>query len=60
MDKLVMDFVRYYPTLIHHTVFIGLLIAGFVALCGCIRFSIAVYRRHKGIYPPATSQMEHH
>ena len=35
-------------------------IAAFVALCGCIRFGIAIWRRHKGIYPPATSQMEGH
>ncbi|OHD70252.1 MAG: hypothetical protein A2W19_07125 [Spirochaetes bacterium RBG_16_49_21] len=59
MDKLVINFVKYYPTLIHHTINIGVLIAGFVALCGCIRFGIAVWRRHKGIYPPATSQMGH-
>ncbi|OHD63828.1 MAG: hypothetical protein A2176_11955 [Spirochaetes bacterium RBG_13_51_14] len=60
MDKMVMDFVRYYPALIHNTVYIGLIMAGFVALSGCIRFGIAVWRRHKSIYPPATSQMEDH
>jgi hypothetical protein len=60
MDKLVTDFVRYYPALIHNVVYIGALIAAFVALCGCIRFGIAIWRRHKGTYPPATSQMEGH
>jgi hypothetical protein len=60
MDKLIINFVRYYPTFIDHVVYIGVLIACFVALCGCIRFGIAIWRRHKGIYPPATSMMKGH
>jgi hypothetical protein len=60
MDQLVIDFVKYYPTFIHHTIYIGAIIAAFIVLCGCIRFGIAIWRRHKGIYPPATSQMEEH
>ena len=61
MDKIVTNFVRYYPGLIYNVVFIlGLLMGGFIVISGCIRFAIAIYRRHKGIYPPATSQMEHH
>jgi len=60
MDKIVMDFVREYPTLIHHVVWIGVIAGSFIALSGCIRFVIAVWRRYKGIYPPATSQMEDH
>lgn len=55
-----MDFMREYHTLVHHTIYIGLLIVGFICLAGAIRFGIAIYRRHKGIYPPATSQMEEH
>ena len=58
MDKLVMNFVRYYPTLIDHTVYIGLLIASFIALCGCIRFGIAIRKRHMGT--DAASQMKRH
>ncbi len=60
MDQIVMDFVREYPTLIHHVVWIGVIAGCFIALSGCIRFGIAVWRRHKGIYPPSTSQMEDH
>lgn len=60
MDTIVQNFLRSYPTLVHHTIWIGILIAGFVAISGCIRFCIAVWKRHKGIYPPATSQMEDH
>jgi hypothetical protein len=60
MDQLVINFVKYYPTLVHHTIYIGAIIAVFIVLCGCIRFGIAIWRRHKGIYPPATSQMEEH
>ncbi|MBN1496184.1 MAG: hypothetical protein JXA07_05405 [Spirochaetes bacterium] len=61
MDKIVTDFAINYPGLIRNVVFIlGLGMGGFIVLCGCIRFCIAVWRRHKGIYPPATSQMEEH
>ncbi len=60
MDAAIINFVRYYPTFIHHTVYIGALIAGFVVLCGCIRFGLAIWRRHKGIYPPATSMTKGH
>jgi hypothetical protein len=60
MDKIVLDFVREYPTLIHHFVWICVIAGCFIALSGCIRFGIAVWRRHKGVYPPATSQMEDH
>ena len=60
MDTIIQNAIRSYPTFVHHTIWIGILIAAFVALCGCIRFGIAVWRRHKGIYPPATSQMEDH
>ncbi len=60
MDRAIMDFMREYHTLVHHTIYIGLLIVGFICIAGAIRFSIAAYRRHKGIYPPATSQMEKH
>ena len=61
MDKIVTDFVRNYPALIHNVVYIlGLGMGGFIVIAGCIRFGIAVWRRHKGIYPPATSQMEEH
>ncbi len=60
MDRFVIDLVREYPLAVHHTIVIGSLICGWVLLTGCIRFGIAVYRRMKGIYPPATSQMEEH
>jgi hypothetical protein len=60
MDKIVENFVRYYPTFIHHFVWICVIAGSFVAISGCIRFAIAVWRRHKGIYPPATSMMEKH
>jgi hypothetical protein len=60
MDKIVINFARDYHLAVHHAVYIALLIAGFVCAAGCIRFGIAVYRRAKGIYPPAASQMEEH
>ncbi len=60
MDQVIMDFMRDYSVFVHNVIYICCIIAGFVALCGCIRFGIAIYRRHKGIYPPATSQMENH
>ncbi len=60
IDKIIGDFIREYQVLIHNTVYIAGLIIAFVCICGMIRFGIAIYRRHKGIYPPATSQMEDH
>ncbi len=60
MDRAIMDFMREYHLLTHHVIYIGTIIACFVALSGMIRFGIAVWRRKKGIYPPAASQMEEH
>ncbi len=60
MDKFISDIIREYHVAVHHTFSIGAIIASWVALTGIVRFAIAVYRRAKGIYPPATSQMEHH
>ncbi len=60
VDKAILDFVREYHVFCENTIWIAVLIASFVALSGCIRFGIAAYRRHKGIYPPAASQMEDH
>jgi|GEM_PF-280756 len=60
VDKAILDFVREYHVLLENTIWIAALIIGFVAICGAIRFGIAIYRRHKGIYPPAASQMEDH
>ena len=60
VDKAILDFVREYHVLCENVIWIGILIAGFVCITGCIRFGIAIYRRHKGIYPPAASQMEEH
>jgi hypothetical protein len=60
IDKFISDFVREYHVLLKNFFIIGGLIVGFVVICGAIRFCIAAYRRHKGIYPPSTSQMEHH
>ena len=60
MDQSIMNFMREYHVLVHHTIYIGLIICGFIAIAGCIRFGIAVWRRKKGTYPPAASQMEEH
>ncbi len=60
MDQIITNFVINYPTAIHHTVWICVIAGSFIAISGCIRFGIAVWRRYKGIYPPATSQMEKH
>ncbi len=60
MDASIMYFMKEYHVLVHHTIYIALIIAGFVAISGAIRFGIAVWRRKKGIYPPAASQMEKH
>ncbi|HRZ25332.1 MAG TPA: hypothetical protein P5295_00860 [Spirochaetota bacterium] len=60
MDLFLSNWIREYHVLVHNFIYIAALIAGFVCICGCIRFGIAIYRRKKGIYPPATSMMEHH
>jgi len=60
MDKWIGDIIREYHMAVHHTIIIAGMIVGWVALTGCIRFGIAIVRRKKGIYPPATSQMEEH
>lgn len=60
MDKFITDLVREYHVAFHHAFFIAGIIMCWVAISGAIRFSIAVYRRKKGIYPPAASQMEEH
>lgn len=59
MDKAIMDFMREYHLLVRNTIVIASIIIGFILFSGCIRFGIAISRRKKGIYPPATSQMEH-
>ena len=59
MDKAIIDFMREYHLLVRNTIVITAIIVGFVCVAGLIRFGIAVYRRKKGIYPPATSQMNH-
>lgn len=60
MDKFVSDIIREYHVAVHHVFYIAAIIGVWVALTGVIRFGIAVNRRRKGIYPGATSQMEHH
>lgn len=59
MDKAIMDFMREYHLLVRNFIVIASVIVGFVCFSGCIRFGIAIYRRKKGTYPPATSQMGH-
>jgi hypothetical protein len=59
MDKAIIDFMLEYQLLVRNTIVIASVIIGFVCLSGCIRFGIAIVRRKKGIYPPATSQMDH-
>ena len=60
MDRFISDIIREYHLAVHHTIVIAAIIFGWVVLAGCVRFGIAIYRRWKGIYPPATSQMEEH
>lgn len=60
IDKFISDFVREYHVLLKNVIVIGGIIISFVVICGLIRFGIAANRRRKGIYPPSTSQMEHH
>lgn len=59
MDRAIIDFMRNYHLLVRNTIVIASVVVGFVAVSGCIRFGIAIYRRKKGTYPPATSQMGH-
>ncbi|HOO71120.1 MAG TPA: hypothetical protein PK926_05095 [Spirochaetota bacterium] len=60
MDLAISNWIVEYHVLVHHTIYIAALIIGFICIFGCVRFGIAVYRRKKGIYPPATSMMEDH
>jgi hypothetical protein len=60
MDRWIGDMIREYHVLVHNVIYICIIIAVFTCIAGAIRFGIAVYRRHKGVYPPATSQGEHH
>jgi len=60
MDTFIINLIKEYPLAVHHTIVIAAIVAGWVVIAGCIRFGIAIYRRSKGIYPPATSQMEEH
>jgi len=59
MDKAIIDFMREYHLLVRNAIVIASIIIAFVSVSGCIRFGIAIYRRKKGTYPPATSQMGH-
>ena len=60
MNQAIMDFMREYHILVKNVIYIAVIIFGFVCITGLIRFGIAAYRRKKGIYPPAASQMEDH
>lgn len=59
MDRAIIDFMREYHLLVRNTIVIASIIITFVCISGAIRFGIAMNRRKKGIYPPATSQMDH-
>jgi uncharacterized membrane protein (DUF373 family) len=60
MDAAIMYFMREYSVFVHNVIYIALIMCGFIALTGCIRFGIAIWRRKKGTYPPAASQMDDH
>mgnify|MGYP001323238210 FL=1 len=60
MDELILYLISEYHTAVMHTLTIISVMAVWVVICGCIRFGIAVYRRAKGIYPPAESLREEH
>ncbi len=60
MDKFILDLIKEYHIAVHNAIYIAVLICCWVAITGAIRFGIAIWRRKKGIYPPATSQMEDH
>jgi hypothetical protein len=51
-------FLKEYNILAQNAVLILTALFAFTAVCGIIRFSIAVKRRKSGVYPPAASQME--
>jgi hypothetical protein len=59
-DKIIIDVIREYHVFVYNAFIIAAIMGTFIALCGVLRFGIAVYRRKKGIYPPAASQMEDH
>ncbi len=59
MDRAIIDFMREYHLLVRNTIVIASIIIAFICVSGAIRFGIAINRRKKGIYPPATSQMDH-
>ncbi len=59
MDLAIINFIREYQQLVYNTIVIAAIIIGFICISGAIRFGIAINRRKKGIYPPATSQMDH-
>ncbi len=57
--KIITDWTKEYQILINNFFGIVGLILGFVFICGIIRFSIAIYKRHKGIYPPSSQMKDH-
>lgn len=59
MDLAIINFIREYQQLVYNTIIIAAIIITFICISGAIRFGIAINRRKKGIYPPATSQMDH-
>ncbi|MFA5519786.1 MAG: hypothetical protein WDA74_11075 [Spirochaetota bacterium] len=59
MDLAIINFIREYQQLVFNTIVIAAIIITFICISGAIRFGIAINRRKKGIYPPATSQMDH-
>lgn len=59
MDLAIINFIREYQQLVFNTFVIAAIIITFICISGAIRFGIAINRRKKGIYPPATSQMDH-
>ena len=60
MDAFILNIINEYHLAFQHTIYIGGIVAAFVAICGMIRFGIAIRRRATGVYPPAASQMEGH
>lgn len=59
-DRFIIELVREYQVFVINAIMIISILVAFITVCGCIRFGIAIYRRKKGIYPPAASQMEDH
>lgn len=60
MDRFIMDLVKEYHVFVVNAFIIAGYMIAFLCVTGAIRFGIAVYRRRKGTYPPAASQMENH